>query len=276
MLVRAQHIRQIIHERVEVRRTEPINRNYRVAIRLAMLMSAMPATLILFMCILHIPMVPVIGLFFILWLVLKMSDQVTLLAFRWVWPIHSRLLLVQNPARTDIFKRREVETRHSSARIELDPITARLQVVDHTIDLTQPYTLHLEWAEPKEGDLQLRLRFFQEGISPLILGTRLNPDQHRAWAEDLDRLPRHEGDVYLLEFGAMHAMLAELHPLHASTQADWPPILTKLQRWLPTPSHAQQPVPVLRERRAQNRKLSGTNPRLPAVMPATSKRSRNT
>jgi len=230
MLVRAQHIHQVVHEHTAVRRTEPINRQYRLAIRLGMLLSAVPLTLVLFMCVLHVPFVPVIGLFVVLWLVLKMSDSVTELAFRWVWPLHSRLLLYRDPGRTDTCVHRRIETKLSAGFIDFDPERARLIIDDHAVELTSPYTLTLERAECEDGHPQLRLRFFQRDKA-LVLGVRLDPQQQQTWSRELAGLQRHEGDVYLMDFASLRALVAELHPLHASTEARWPSLLSQVEAW---------------------------------------------
>lgn len=263
MLVRAQHIRQVIHERTEVRRSEPINRQYRLVIRLGMLLSAVPLTLVLFMCVLHVPFVPVLGLFLVLWVVLKASDSMTELAFRWVWPLHSRLLLYRDPERTDTCVRRRVETRHHPGFIDFDPEGARLLIDAHAVDLATPYTLQLERAEGDDQTPQLRLRFFQ-GEAAWVIGAQLSEAQRQAWATELEQLPRREGDVYLMDFGALRALLTELHPLHASTGAPWPSLLRQVEAW----DDDAPPTWRLTTRRAPARRLSTTAAPVPEPSPA--------
>ena len=236
MQFHTQQITREVKEIVQVRRSEPYRTAYDTTVRLSLILGSVPLAFTLFICIFHIPFLPIVGLFVFLWMLNRISKQVSKHVFRWLWPLHSRLLLHQNPSRRDICRKRKVSVRRKNVSVVLDRKLGLLKIGGHTLNLLKPYTLNLERAEDQGH--QLMLRFFQQGVPPVRIGLRPSPDQFSSLSDLHDSIERHDGalKVHLMELTSFQRFLVEFSQAHRSTGASWPLALDRIIAWSNQPA----------------------------------------
>ena len=231
MDAQAKHIKRTIRETVEVKRTSTLVDSYRVAIRLSLLMGTVPAIFVLFLCVLHIPFLPVVGLFVVLWMLNKVSDYLTEIALRWIWPLHSRLLMYQNPERSDIVRNRVVSFERRPVSVNINSSEGIFELGDDSLDLMRRFSMTLERSEGK--NLHLRIRFTQDDNPPILVATALEEAQCSCWREEVSQLERREGAdaVYQLPFETFRALTESLHISCQANGIAWPHLLSHVLSW---------------------------------------------
>lgn len=212
MQFQAEHVQLHVNERVQIQRPPELTEFYKQLGQIAALVTLGPLGLILLTCILHIPILPVIGLVFLLWLVRCLEEPLTRLTTRLLWPPHR--LYLQYCAATPLTEQvvRDVKIKRRPTALSVDPERGHMVVGDHRWDLIRGHAVELERASDQGA--QLRIRLFQSGRSPLVVGADVPVPVRAALGRDFEELPRKEGEVLLMPWGDFHRFVKAIAHIH--------------------------------------------------------------
>ncbi len=226
MDLQGEHVQIVVTERRTFRCPEVILERYRRMAQVAALLILSPLSLLLFACALHVPILPLFGLIGVLWLVRVLEGPLNELALRTLWPAHCRWIARRDPARLTPCVERRVQTTRSPAHLLADPDQGLIALGESRWDLMACHHIEVERAN-NEGR-QLRLRLFQPGRAPIVVGANLPASAHDALDPLYRELPRKEGEVLLLGWDQLRELVRLLFQFNAATSAPFPLILSRI------------------------------------------------
>lgn len=227
MRFEAEHVQLQLRERVQIDCPPRTAELYKKIAQVAALLTLGPIGLVLFTCILHIPVLPLIGLVALLWAVRALEVPMTRWTTRLLWPAHRWWLVHTGTIALPRHIERAIEVSRRPAVIDVDADRGRLSVGDDTLDLSSTHAVEVERAD--DHGPQLRLRLFQTGHTPVVVGAALSHDALGGEVGELyTSLPRKEGEVILMPWEDFRRFIDEVRLIHEASGQRLPRILRKL------------------------------------------------
>lgn len=226
MQFKAEYTRLVVKEDTHLACPPRIRRIYANIIRVGAIMVAVPSLLILLTCIFHIPFLPLLLMLALVAVLNRLVEPVAQAAVAALWPLHSRWLLRHHPERVHVQKRRKVHIHRVPTQLAIDAHQAHLRLGMNHRDLVQPHSLHVERS--LDQGPQLRVRFQYPHQAPLVLGAALPRLAQEALEDELEQLPRLEGEAALLSWEDFRLFLSILQQTEAPTEGAFPALLARL------------------------------------------------
>ena len=227
----AEHVALTVREKVHFlcpRRTRIF---YRRVGQLATLLMLGPIGLSLFTCIFHIPILPLVGLLMLMWLMRYLEDPMTRTILRLCWPIHRACLAHFNPDLLEPKTVKTVDTNRTPVLLSANPQDGLIKLSGISWDLKTPHHIGLERAMDNGG--QIRLRLFQDGHTPVVLGADLPQSAREILGPDYHHLPRKEGEVVLMPWEHFKQLVSLIRGFHCANPHRCPPLLDRIVKECP-------------------------------------------
>jgi hypothetical protein len=226
MQFKAEYTRLVVQESTHLACPPRIRRIYENIIRVGAILVAVPSLLILLTCIFHIPLLPLLMMLVLVAVLNRMVTPVAQAAVAVLWPLHSRWLLRHQPERVYIQKQRKVTLHRDPTQLAVDAHQGRLRLGMNHRDLVQPHKLRVEFSQDQGP--QLRVRIQHPNKPPLVLGAALPRRAQELLEEELEQLPRLEGEAALLSWEDFRLFLSILQQIEAPTEHTFSPLLARL------------------------------------------------
>ncbi len=217
LLLEAEHVQLQINDRVRHQCPESLTDVYKKIGQVGAMLTLGPVGLILFTCILHVPILPVVGLIGLLWLVRVMEEPLTRMAMRLLWPPHRLWLRMRRPDALSAHTIRNIKVARKRTRLGVDVERGHLLLSGggERWDLLRAHAVEVERAIDQGPELRLRL--FKHGRTPVVVGAAPTEGALERMQEDFERLPRKEGEVILMSWKDFVRFVVDLRQIYKAT-----------------------------------------------------------
>ena len=222
----AEHVELSVNEQVQILCPAKVTERYHRLAQIVTLATIGPLAMVLFTCVFHIPVLPLIGLVMLLFLVRRLEDPMTRLTVRVLWPAHRLYLAYADPGDLVPQTIRQVRLKRSPALLSANPDSGSLNLDGTEWDLSSAHHIDIERADDQGP--QIRLRLFQPGRVPVVVGAEMPIQTQAALDLDYRSLPRKEGEVLLMPWEQFKHFVGILRQFNAANEQRFPPLLERI------------------------------------------------